>query len=123
AECFLVGHHEAFKESVRRLQAYAEAGADVLYAPGIQDYSGIQRLIQELPNKPLNILMSRNNGLRLSDLAQLGVRRVSVGSSLARAAWTGFIRAAHISSQEGSFAGFDNTVSYSDLNTLFKDWA
>jgi 2-methylisocitrate lyase-like PEP mutase family enzyme len=122
AECFLVGHPEAFKESVRRLQAYAEAGADVLYAPGIQDYSGIQRLIQELPNKPVNILMSRNNGLRLSDLAQLGVRRVSVGSSLARAAWTGFIRAAHIISQEGSFAGFDNTVSYSDLNNLFKDW-
>jgi len=68
----------------------------------------------------VNILMGRNNGLRLSDLAELGVRRVSVGSSLARAAWTGFMRAAQLIFKEGSFNGFDGAVPYSELNNLFS---
>jgi len=121
AECYLVGHPEPFKESVRRLKAYAAAGADVLYAPGIQQRDEIKTMVSEVAPKPVNILVSRNTGLKVADFAELGVRRLSVGSSLARAAWTGFMRAAETISKEGSFSGFDGTVSYADINNLFLD--
>jgi 2-methylisocitrate lyase-like PEP mutase family enzyme len=121
AECYLVGHPEPFKESVRRLHAYADAGADVLYAPGVYQREEIKRIVAELAPKPVNILVSRNTGLRLADLAELGVRRVSVGSSLARAAWTGFIRAAEIISKEGSFSGFDDLVPFAEINEFFRE--
>jgi 2-methylisocitrate lyase-like PEP mutase family enzyme len=119
AECYLVGHPEPFKESVRRLQAYAEAGADVLYAPGIQQRDEIKTLVSEVAPKPVNILVSTNTGLKVADFAAMGVRRLSVGSSLARAAWTGFMRAAETISKDGSFDGFDGTVPYADINNLF----
>ena len=90
AECFLVGHAEPLKESIRRLQAYAEAGADVLYAPGVRERADIQAIVSAVSPKPVNVLMSANTGLKVSDLAEMGVRRISVGSSLARAAWGGF---------------------------------
>ena len=121
AECYLVEHPEPFKESVRRLKAYAAAGADVLYAPGIQQRDEIKTMVSEVAPKPVNILVSRNTGLKVADFAELGVRRLSVGSSLARAAWTGFMRAAETISKEGSFSGFDGTVSYADINNLFLD--
>ena len=121
AECYLVGHPEPFKESVRRLKAYAAAGADVLYAPGIQQRDEIKTMVSEVAPKPVNILVSRNTGLKVADFAELGVRRLSVGSSLARAAWTGFMRAAETISKEGSFSGFDGTVPYADINNLFLD--
>jgi len=120
AECYLVGHPEPFKESIRRLQAYAEAGADVLYAPGIQQREEIKTLVNEVTPRPVNLLVGRNTGLKVADFAELGVRRLSVGSSLARAAWTGFMRAAELISKEGSFRGFDSTVPYADINKLFK---
>ncbi|MGH9615442.1 MAG: isocitrate lyase/PEP mutase family protein [Acidobacteriaceae bacterium] len=123
AECFLVDHPEPLSESIRRLQAYAEAGADVLYAPGPQKQEQIELIIAAVCPKPVNVLMSSNTGIRISDLAAMGVRRVSVGSSLARAAWTGFIRAAEKISEQGSFQGFDGAVPYSDLNSFFRsDW-
>ena len=121
AECYLVEHPEPFKESVRRLKAYAAAGADVLYAPGIQQRDEIKTMVSEVAPKPVNILVSRNTGLKVADFAELGVRRLSVGSSLARAAWTGFMRAAETISKEGSFSGFDGTVPYADINNLFLD--
>jgi 2-methylisocitrate lyase-like PEP mutase family enzyme len=65
--------------------------------------------------------VSSNTGLKFSDLAELGARRISVGSSLARVAWTGFLRAARAIAQEGSFAGFDGSVSGSELNDLFRE--
>ena len=120
AECYLVGHPEPLKESIRRLQAYAEAGADVLYAPGPQAREDIQAIVGAVSPKPVNVLMSSNTGLRVADLAELGVRRISVGSSLARAAWTGFIRAAKLIAQEGSFAGFDGSIPFADLNDFFQ---
>jgi 2-methylisocitrate lyase-like PEP mutase family enzyme len=120
AECYLVGHPEPFKESLRRLQAYAEAGADLLYAPGIQQTDEIRKLVSGLAPKPVNVLVSRNTGLAVADLSQLGVRRISVGSSLARAAWTGFMRAADLISKEGSFKGFDGAEAFADINKLFK---
>lgn len=120
AECYLVGHAEPFQESLRRLHAYSKAGADVLYAPGISQASEIKIVVAELSPKPVNILMSRNTGLTVADLAELGVRRISVGSSLARAAWTGFMRAAESIAKEGSFSGFDGLVPYADINALFR---
>jgi 2-methylisocitrate lyase-like PEP mutase family enzyme len=121
AECYLVERPEPLRESIRRLQAYAEAGADVLYAPGPREPEDIRAIVTALSPKPVNILMSSNTGLRVADLAEMGVRRVSVGSALARAAWTGFIRAAKAIAEEGSFTGFDGSVSFSDLNIFFRD--
>ena len=121
AECFLTGHPDRFREALRRLQAYAEAGADVLFAPGVRRREEIRELVAALRPKPVNILMSVNTGLKVANLAELGVRRISVGSSLARAAWTGFLRAARAIAAEGSFAGFDDTVPYSELNCFFRD--
>jgi 2-methylisocitrate lyase-like PEP mutase family enzyme len=121
AECLLTGHADPLRESIRRLQAYAEAGADVVYAPGTRNRTDIEELIAALRPKPVNVLMSANLGLRVADLAELGVRRISVGSSLARAAWTGFLRAARGIAAEGSFAGFDDMVPYGELNGFFRD--
>jgi 2-methylisocitrate lyase-like PEP mutase family enzyme len=121
AECYLVGHAEPLKESIRRLQAYAEAGADVLYAPGVRERADIQAIVSAVSPKPVNVLMSANTGLNVSDLADVGVRRISVGSSLARAAWGGFIRAAKAIAEEGSFAGFDGGAPFAELNGFFRE--
>ena len=121
AECYLVGHEDPLRESIRRLEAYAEAGADVLYAPGPRKRDEIRAIVAAVAPKPVNVLMSSNVGIRVADLAELGVRRISVGSSLARAAWTGFIRAAKLMAEEGSFAGFDGTISFADLNGFFRE--
>jgi len=121
AECFLVGQTAPLKESIRRLQAYAEAGADVLYAPGVRERADIQAIVSAVSPKPVNVLMSANTGLRVSDLAEMGVRRISVGSSLARAAWGGFIRAAKAIAEEGSFAGFDGCPPFAELNGFFRE--
>lgn len=120
AECYLVGHPEPLKESIRRLQAYAQAGADVLYAPGPRKRDDIRAIVEAVAPKPVNVIMSSNTGLTVDDLAALGVRRVSVGSSLARAAWTGFIRAATLIAQEGRFNGFDGAISLGELNAFFR---
>jgi 2-methylisocitrate lyase-like PEP mutase family enzyme len=121
AECFLVGRADPLKESIERLQAYAAAGADVLYAPGVQQREDIQTVIAALTPKPVNILMSSNVGLKVADLAALGVRRISVGSALSRAAWNGFMRAAQALAKEGSFAGFDGIVSFGEINGFFRE--
>jgi len=120
AECFLTGHPDPFRKSVRRLRAYAEAGADVLYAPGIDERDSIKALLAELPAKPVNILMSRNTGLKVADLAELGVRRISVGSGLARAAWNGFMGAAQAIAKDGSFMGFEGIASFAEINGFFR---
>src|SRR3984957_7392768 len=121
AECFLVGHAEPLKEAILRLQAYAEAGADVLYAPGVRERADIHAIVSAVSPKPVNVLMSSNTGLKVSDLAELGVRRISVGSSLARTAWGGFIRAAKAIAEDGSFAEFDSSAPFGDLNNFFRD--
>lgn len=120
AECFLVGHPKPLDESIRRLRAYAEAGADVLYAPGPRERGDIQAIVAAVAPKPVNVLMSSHTGLTLAHLAALGVRRVSVGSSLSRAAWTGFIRAAKGIAEDGSFTGFEGLTPYDELNSFFR---
>jgi 2-methylisocitrate lyase-like PEP mutase family enzyme len=120
AECHLVDHPTALAESIRRLRAYAEAGADVLYAPGPRDPAHIREIVAAVAPKPVNVLMSAHTGLTLADLAALGVRRVSVGSSLSRAAWTAFIRAAKAMAEGGRFEGLDALVPFSELDGFFK---
>ena len=119
AECFLVGHTDPLDESIRRLQAYAAAGADVLFAPGVRARDDIGAIVESVHPKPVNVLMSANTGLRVADLADLGVRRISVGSALARVAWGAFLRAARGIAQEGSFAGLDGATPFAELNTMF----
>lgn len=121
AECSLTGHPDPLREAIRRLQAYAEAGADVLFAPGVRTREDIRELVAAVQPKPVNVLMSVNTGLKVADLAALGVRRISVGASLARAAWTGFVRAARAIADEGSFSDFDGAIPYVEINGFFRD--
>jgi 2-methylisocitrate lyase-like PEP mutase family enzyme len=120
AEVFLKGHPDPLREAIRRLEAYAAAGADVLYAPGPRTREDIRAIISAVAPKPVNVLMGWNVGLTVNNLAELGARRISVGSSLARAAWTGFSHAAKLIASEGSFAGFDGLVSGQELNQFFQ---
>jgi 2-methylisocitrate lyase-like PEP mutase family enzyme len=120
AECYLVGHPQPFEESVRRLKAFADAGADVLYAPGVTKRDEIAAIVSAVAPKPVNVLMSSDIGLRVADLAELGVRRISVGSSLARAAWTAFVRAAKEIAESGTFGGFRGLMPFGELHNFFK---
>ena len=119
AECYHVGHPDPFRESVRRLQAYAAAGADVLFAPGVQNPEEIKALVEAVRPKPVNLLVVRDIGLGVGEIAALGVRRISVGGALALAAWTGFMRAAQTLKSEGSFAELASLVPYAEINSLF----
>lgn len=119
AECYHVGHADPLHESVRRLQAYAAEGADVLFAPGAQSVEEIKTLVEAVAPKPLNLLVFRDIGLDVEEIAALGVRRISVGGALALAAWTGFIRAATTLRSDGSFAGLADLVPFADINKVF----
>jgi 2-methylisocitrate lyase-like PEP mutase family enzyme len=121
AECFLVRHPDPLREAIRRLQAYSEAGADVLYAPGVQAPADIRTLVQALDPKPVNVLMLSDTGLTVADLADLGVRRISLGSTLARTAWGGFLRAVRPLAAEGSFAGIEGAAPFAELNNFFQE--
>jgi len=121
AECFHVGHPMALQESVRRLQAYAEAGADVLFAPGVTKSEEIKVLVEAIQPKPFNLLVVSDIGLRVEEIAALGVRRISIGGAFALAAWNGFIRAAETLKSEGSFAGLANVASYVDINGFLSE--
>jgi 2-methylisocitrate lyase-like PEP mutase family enzyme len=121
AECFMVGHPDPLPESIRRLQAYAAAGADVLYAPGPTRSEDLRAIVSAVAPKPVNVLMGGGAGLRTSDLAALGARRISVGSGLARTAWGAFARAARALADEGSFAGFEGALPYRELDALFAE--
>ncbi|HZI79368.1 MAG TPA: isocitrate lyase/phosphoenolpyruvate mutase family protein [Vicinamibacterales bacterium] len=110
AECYLVGHPDPLGESLRRLTAYAEAGADVLFAPGVATRDDIAAIVAAVAPRPVNVVVSRNIGLTVADLAALGVRRISVGGALARAAWTAFARAAQTIADDGVFTGFDDIL-------------
>ncbi len=120
AECYLTGHPDPLREALRRLEAYAQAGAHVLYAPGPTSREDIRAIVSAVHPLPVNVLVSADTGLRVADLAEMGVRRISVGSSLARAAWTGFLAAAKLIASEGSFAGFAGMTPYSEINGFFQ---
>lgn len=117
AENFVVGVND-LDDTLARLKAYAAAGADCLYAPGIRTAEEIQAVVQAVAPKPVNVLIGANSTLTIGDLAALGVRRVSVGGALARAAWGAFMRAAQ-SLAQGRFDGFGEAASGAQLNGLF----
>jgi 2-methylisocitrate lyase-like PEP mutase family enzyme len=119
AECFLVGHPDPLAESIARLQAYAEAGADVLYAPGVRKPDDIRAIVEAVRPLPVNVLMAADTGLRVPDLAELGVRRVSVGSALSRVAWGAFLTAARELAGNGTFGWLADAASFPELNSLF----
>ena len=118
AECFLVRRND-IGEVIRRLTAYAEAGADCLYAPGIKERDQIKAVVEAVAPKPVNLLISAPGGLTIGDAAELGVRRVSVGGALARAAWGGLARAAKELMEQGTFGGFSDAMPHGELQKLF----
>lgn len=118
AECFLVGRPD-LEETIARLKAYANAGADCLYAPGIRTREQITAVVAAVAPKPVNLLVGSPSEWTLDSIAALGVRRVSVGGALARAAWGGFMRAAGLLAKEGRFDGFADAASGKDLNSFF----
>jgi 2-methylisocitrate lyase-like PEP mutase family enzyme len=118
AECFLVGRPD-LDEVIRRLRAYAAAGADCLYAPGLKTREEIAAVVQAVAPKPVNVLVGGASALTLDDLARLGVRRVSVGGALARVAWAAFMRAARHLAADGRFDGLADAASGGELNALF----
>lgn len=121
AECYLVGHPQPLAESLRRLTAYAEAGADVLYAPGPKDPAEIRTIVRELHPKPVNLLIVADWGITVAMAEQWGVRRISTGSALCRAAWGGFLRAAREIAKEGSFAALGENAPFAELNEFFRE--
>jgi methylisocitrate lyase len=116
-EGFLVGQPD-LKATIARLIAYAEAGADCLYAPGIKTREQIAAVVKELAPKPVNVLWT-GPGFTVTELAALGVRRISVGGALARTAWGAFLKAAREIADNGSFAGMAQAIPNSDMNGLF----
>ena len=120
AECFLVGRPD-LDETVRRLQAYSAAGADCLYAPGIRTPELIAAVVKAAAPKPVNVLMPGALGLTVADLAALGVRRISVGGTLARVAWGAFIRTAKTIASEGRFDAFKDAVPHAEINGFLRD--
>lgn len=119
AECFLVGHADPLAESIRRLKAYAAAGADCLYAPGIKTPAQIKAVVEAVAPKPVNVLMG-GPGLTVAELAALGVRRVSTGGALARAAWNGFIQTTKEIADAGSFESLGKAISFGELDGFFR---
>ncbi len=119
-EAWLVNDADPLRTSLERLVAFAEAGADCLYAPGVSKPDEIATIVKAVAPKPVNILVSTNNcDLTVSQLADLGVRRISVGAALARAAWGGFIKSARNIKETGSFKDFADAAPFNELNNLF----
>ena len=120
AEGFLHGRPD-LDEILSRLRAYAQAGADCLYAPGFRTRDEITALVTGVAPKPFNLLVGSATDLTLPQIAALGVRRVSVGGALARSAWAGFMRAARMIAAQGKFDAFADAASGQELNSFFRD--
>lgn len=106
-------------DTIARLKAYSEAGADCLYAPGIRTPEQISAVVAAVAPKPVNLLVGSASPMTLQEIAAMGVRRVSVGGALARSAWGGFIQAANTLAKEGRFSGFTQAASGQVLNDFF----
>ena len=119
AECFIVGRPD-LAETIARLRAYANAGADCLYAPGLRTVDQIRAVVDAVDPKPVNVLMGSPGGPGLTALSQLGVRRVSVGGALSRAAWGGFMSAAQALIRQGNLDGLAAMPTHDDLDALFQ---
>ncbi len=117
SEGFLVGRPD-LGETIRRLTAYADAGADCLYAPGIRSQADIKAVVTAIAPKPVNVLVG-SDFTTVAELAELGVRRISVGGALASAAWTGFLDAAKEIAGAGTFARLGRAIPFAEINGLW----
>ena len=117
SEGFIAGRPDVAK-TIERLVAYADAGADCLYAPGVRSLDDIAAIVRAVAPKPVNVLVG-GDFTTVAQLADIGVRRISVGGALARAAWTGFLGAAKEIAGQGTFTALGRTISVPELNGLF----
>ena len=119
-EAWLVGQPDPLRFALDRLVAYAEAGADCLYAPGVTKLDEIEQIVKAVAPRPVNVLVSSpSKELTVSRLADLGVRRISVGSTLARVAWGAFIHSARSIAETGTFDSFADAVPFAEINGVF----
>jgi len=118
-EAWLVGQPDPLRVSLERLVAFADAGADCLYAPGVRVDREIASIVKAVSPKPVNVLVSSPGHLSVSRLEDLGVRRISVGSALARVAWGAFIRAARSIKESGSFDALGDAAPFDEINDVF----
>jgi len=117
SEGFITGRPD-LPETIRRLTAFAEAGADCLYAPGLRTLADIKSVVEAVAPKPVNVLVG-SDFTTVEEMRQAGVRRISVGGALARAAWTGFLEAAQEIADRGTFTGLARAVPFADINRRF----
>ena len=120
SEGFIVGR-PSLPETIRRLTAYAEAGADCLYAPALRSREDIVAVVKAVAPKPVNVLVG-SDFTTVAELAKLGVRRISVGGALARTAWTGFLQAAQEIAEQGTFTNLARATPFAEINSSFT-WA
>lgn len=118
AECYFIGRPD-LADTIARLKAYSQVGADCLYAPGIRTREEIEAVVAAVHPKPVNLLVGSNSAMTVADIAKLGVRRISVGGGLARVAWGGLMQAAQLLADEGRFDGFANAANGAQLNAVF----
>ena len=118
SEGFIVGRPD-LGETIRRLAAYAAAGADCLYAPGLHNISDIKAVVQAVAPKPVNVLAG-SDFTTVAELAAAGVRRISVGGALARTAWTGFLAAAKEIAEKGTFSALGRAIPFAEINGYFE---
>lgn len=118
SEGFIAGRPD-LGETIRRLTAYAEAGADCLFAPGLRSLADISAVVRAVAPKPVNVLVG-SDFTTVAALAEAGVRRISVGGALARVAWSGFLQAATELAEQGSFGRFTTAVPFADIDGLFS---
>lgn len=121
SEGFIAGRPD-LKETLRRLEAYAAAGADVLYAPGIRTKEDVAAVVKAVAPKPVNLLVA-GGWIGFAEAAELGVRRISIGGALARTAWSGLAAAAKEIAEKGSFAGLGAGAGAPALNNIFRERA
>jgi 2-methylisocitrate lyase-like PEP mutase family enzyme len=120
-EAWLVGHSDPARIALDRLVAFADAGADCLYAPGVRDVPTIQAIVKAVSPKAVNVLVSAPSPeMSMPRLAALGVRRISVGSALARVAWGAFMRAARTIKETGSFDALGAGAPFAEINAIFE---
>ena len=120
-EAFLLGDRNAFQASIVRLRAYADAGADCLYAPGVTDPFQIEEIVKAVAPKPVNVLVWKPDpNLTLASLRDIGVRRISVGAALSRVAWGAFMQAAQSIESTGTFDALAGAAASAELNQIFK---
>lgn len=120
SEAYMVRHPDAPRETLRRFERFAEAGADCFYAPGVRSREEIADMVKAVAPKAVNVLIGGPMGFSVADLAGLGVRRISVGGALARAAWGAVMRAAEEIVGKGTFEELGKAANYDNLNAFFS---